>query len=310
MSNKRKRAYVYIVLTMIIWGIATPVIKFTLQGIDPLPFIAYRLTISALISAAFFIKKIKQGKKFHQLRANFPLAVLYGLLAVPIALGVLFIGLDSSTVLDMTLIGVVGPLIISGGGALFFHDHITKREKIGIGVVIAGVLLNSFYPLLEAKEVQLTGNVLLLIYLLADSSSVLVAKETSRKKVNPSNLTNLAFIIGALTMIPLTIFEYGWSGLISSIIHMPLVYHLGVWYMAVASGSVAYYLYVRATKSIEVSEAALFSYLAPVVTIPLAIFWLKESLSIHFVIGALVISLGLFIAESKKKRYNSKVQKD
>jgi drug/metabolite transporter (DMT)-like permease len=82
---------------------------------------------------------------------------------------------------------------------------------------------------------------------------------------------------------------------------MKLQYHAGVWYMAILSGTLAYFLYVRGQKSIEVSEAALFNYLQPIFSIPLAVFWLQESLTPTFVIGAIIIACGVIIAEYKKK---------
>lgn len=302
MSPKRARAYVYLLLVVGIWGIAGPVIKFTLGGIDPLPFISYRLAISAVFSVLFFAAKIRKGKKFRQSRAHLPLALLYGFLAVPAALGLLFVGLDNTTVLDLTLIGVIGPMIVTLGGTLFFHEHITKKERVGIAIVLLGVLFNSIFPIFQSEGAKLTANILLLAYLLADAGSILIAKKASRYKIKSANLTNLAFIVGALTIIPFTVGVYGWQELTSQVVNLPFKYHLGVWYMAIFSGTIAYYLFVRAYKSIEVSEAVLFNYLQPVITIPLAIFWLNEDLNFHFILGAALIALGLFIAEFKKSK--------
>ncbi|EKD62840.1 MAG: protein of unknown function DUF6 transmembrane [uncultured bacterium] len=301
MSPNRLKAYFSLILVAAIWGAAGPVIKFTLEGIDPLPFLSYRFAISAVLSLAFFVYKIRKGKQFRRLKANFPLAILYGLLAVPISLGILFIGLDKTTVLDLTLIGVAGPLIVTAGGALFFHDHITHKERIGISIVIVGVILNSIFPILRVgSDIRLTGNLLLLVFLAADAASVLTAKKAVQIGIKSSNLTNLAFIIGALTLIPLTALIYGPGNLINSILNLELKYHLGVWYMALLSGSLAYYLYVRGQRTIEVSEAVLFNYLQPLFMVPLAVFWLGEKLSATFLIGAVIIAAGLFIAEYKK----------
>jgi len=301
MNPQRVRAYTYLLIVVLIWGASGPIIKFTLGGIDPLPFLAYRFTISAIFSLIFFLEKIKRGRKFKQLRENFPIVVLYGILAVPLALGILFFALDKSTVLDLTLIGVIGPLMVTFGGAIFFRDHFTHREKIGIGIVLLGVLLNSFYPIFKAGyQVRLTGNLLLLLFLFADSSATLVAKRVVQKKVKSGNLTNMAFIIGAVILIPLAVFVYGAGNLIDTILTLPLKYHLGVWYMALLSGNLAYFLYVRGQRSIEVSEAVLFNYLQPLVMIPLAIFWLGEKLSASFMVGAIIIAIGLFIAEYKR----------
>lgn len=304
--TRRLKAYVILISVAAIWGAAGPIIKFTLGGIDPLPFLAYRLSISAIFSVVFFLIKVKRGKHFRRLKAHLPLAIFYGLLAVPIGLGILFVALDNASVLDLTLIGVIGPLITTGGAAILYHDHITRRERAGILIVLFGVILNSLIPLFTSEtKIYITGNLLLLLYLVADSGSVLVAKRAIRLKIKPANLTNLAFIIGAVTLIPLVILVYGAGNTINMIVLLPLKYHLGVWYMALFSGNLAYYLYVRGQRSIEVSEAVLFNYLQPLFMIPLAIFWLRETITPHFLIGAIVIAIGLFIAESKKRKSKS-----
>ncbi|QQS39506.1 DMT family transporter [Candidatus Woesebacteria bacterium] len=299
----RNRAYLNLILVAAIWGIASPVIKFTFNGIDPLPFLAYRFLIAGTISLIFFARKIRRGKKFRQLRANFWAASLYGILAVPVALGILFFGLEKSTVLDLTLVGTIGPLIVTAGGALIFHDKITKKEKLGISIVIVGLVINTFFPLFQAGEaVKFSGNILLVLYLFSDSGSILLAKYIIRNKVKSSNLTNLAFLMGAITLAPIAIYKYGFFGFVDTIISLPLKYHLGVWYMAVLSGNLAYLLYVKSQKSIEVSEASLFMYLQPLFTIPLAVFWLDEKLTLPFVVGAVIIAIGIYIAEKKTKK--------
>lgn len=306
MSPRRYKAYIYLFLVVLIWGVASPVIKFTLGGIDPVPFLFYRLAISTLFALIFFANKIRKGKRFRQLRAHVPLAIVYGILSITIGLGALFIALDDTTVLDLTLVGVLGPLITLAGGAYFFKDHLTKREKTGIFIVLVGVVINSFFPLIFGNSpLRLTGNILLIIYILSDSASILIAKRSLRFKIKSANLTSLAFIVGFITILPIALFMYGPEKLLSIIYTLPFKYHLGVWYMALLSGNLAYYLYIRGERTLRVSEAVLFNYLQPVITIPLAIFWLQESLNINFIIGAIIISIGLFIVEYKK--YQKKV---
>lgn len=302
MNPRRLRAYLILISVAAIWGAAGPIIKYTLGGIDPLPFLTYRFAISSIFSMAFFAFKLNKGKKFRQLKANFPLVLLYGFLAAPVALGILFTGLDKTTVLDLTLIGVISPIVVTVGGVLFFRDRITHRERLGIAIVLLGVVINSIYPIFKSEGVRLTGNLILILYLFADTSSILIAKRIVQKKVKSANLTNLAFIIGFLTLAPITIISYGGQDFINTLITLPLKYHLGVWYMALISGNLAYYLYVRGQRSIEVSEAVLFNYLQPLFIIPLAVFWLKETISVSFILGAAIIAMGLFVAQHKKSQ--------
>ncbi len=306
MSQQRNRAYLYLILAAFIWGAAAPIIKFTLEGIDPVPFLAYRFGIAGIFSSIFFVLKIINGKKFHQLKKHFKLALVYGILAVPFGLGVLFFGLDKTTVLDLSLIGAIAPLIVTLGGSVFFHDHITSREKRGISVVLLGVFINTFVPIFTSSDsIRFSGNLLLLFYLISDAAAILISKRAVKDKIKSSNLTNMAFILGALVFIPLALFQYGGSGFISQITILPLKYHLGVWYMALISGNLAYFLQVRAQRTIETSEAALFNYMQPIFMIPLAIFWLHERLSPYFIFGAILIVIGLYYAETKRSRKNN-----
>jgi drug/metabolite transporter (DMT)-like permease len=72
--------------------------------------------------------------------------------------------------------------------------------------------------------------------------------------------------------------------------------------MALLSGSLAYFLYQKAQKTIEASEATLFSYLSPLFAIPLAVFWLKEEITIFYLLGAVIVAIGVIIAESKRRK--------
>ncbi|MBU0572305.1 DMT family transporter [Patescibacteria group bacterium] len=300
MKSHRLKAYIYLLIVAVIWGAAGPIIKYTLQEISPLPFLAYRFAISAVFSILFFILF---GVKFPKPKENLPLVLIYGLMAFPIALGVLFLGLEKTTVLDMTLISLLAPLLVAIGGVVFFKEHVTNREKTGIAIVVSGAIFTAISPIIMDHQVlRLSGNLLIGLFLLAESIAVLIAKQVARKKVPSLTLINIGFIIGAITVIPLTIFLYGYSETINSIINLPLKYHLCVWYMALLSGTLAYFLYILAQKSIEVSEAALFRYLLPLFSIPLAVFWLGEKISIYFVIGAVLITIGITIAEYKKRR--------
>lgn len=299
MTSARLKAYFYLTLVAVIWGAAGPIIKFTLAGIDPLTFLAYRFAISASFAIVYFLfRGIKLTRKL------LPYVVLYGLLAFTLALGALFFGLDRSTVLDLTLIATAGPLIIIFGGALIYKDRITNREKLGIAIVLSGVLLNTFIPLFSNGGVRLTGNIFLLIFLLSDTSGVLLAKKAVQKKISPMTLTNAGFIVGALTLIPIAFYQKGATNIIQSVASLPFKYHLGVWYMALLSGTLAYFLWVKGQKSIEVSEAALFYYLQPIFAVPLAVFWLGEKITPIFTAGAVLIITGVIIAEYKKRRVN------
>lgn len=296
MRNYRLRAYTYLLIVAAIWGIAGPVIKYTLGGIDPLPFLTIRFFISSLVAVPMLVfRKTNVFKKDH-----FKKVLLFGFLASTVALGLLFAGLERTTVLNASFITLTGPLIISAAGVVYLKEHVTKREKIGMSVALIGSLILIIQPILThgLSSGQMLGNILILGYLVANTVTVIYAKRNLREHVNPLDLVNIMFIVGFVSLLPLTIYFYG-SETLTYITNLNISYLLGILYMALVSGSLAYYLWIKAQKTIEVGEAALFGYLQPIFAAPLAIYWLGESFTPIFILGAIIIITGVVIAEYK-----------
>ncbi|MBL7036310.1 EamA family transporter [Candidatus Microgenomates bacterium] len=298
----RAKAYLLLILVAAIWGIASPIIKFTLGGVDPLTFLTYRFgiaTIFAIILFSFTGWHLPKNPK------TLLSLVLYGFLTSTVSLGLLFLGLDKTTVLDSSLITLTNPLVISVAGVLFLKERITKREKIGMSIALLGSFLTVVGPILQnGSEIpRLTGNFLIFGYVIIAAIAAVMAKKLLRKGVNPATLANLSFVIGFISLIPFALFNN--PGLLKTIFNISFINQAGVWYMAIVSGSLAYYLFNKAQKTIEISEASVFSYLYPLFSAPLAVLWLGESITPVFIIGGIIIAIGVTIAEVKKKRYTT-----
>ena len=301
MSKSRLTAYLFLLGTVLIWGAAIPIIKFTLGGISALPFLTYRFGLSALLAIALAPwggLKLPPGRKI------FWETILYAVVTSTITLGLLFLGVERTTVLDTTIINAIGPLIVVAAGALLLKEHVTHREKIGIGIAILGTFLAALEPIFKggADGYQLTGNILIYLSLLTNAASAVLAKKLLRGGVSPLALTNISFLMGFLTVLPILALSGGYNQFIPTIQSLTFPYHLGVFYMAVLSGTFAYALWTRAQRTIEIGEAAVFSYLYPLISAPLAVFWLGERVTAPFLAGALLVGVGVYLAEAKRKR--------
>jgi drug/metabolite transporter (DMT)-like permease len=71
--------------------------------------------------------------------------------------------------------------------------------------------------------------------------------------------------------------------------------------MAIFSGTIAYWLWQIGQKTVEVSEAALFDYLTAIFTVIFAVIFLGEAITLPFIIGAVILVIGIFIAETRHK---------
>jgi drug/metabolite transporter (DMT)-like permease len=296
MRNYRLKAYIYLILVAAIWGIAGPVIKYTLGAIDPLPFLTIRFFISSLVALPMLIfRKTNIFTKDH-----FKNVIIFGFLTSTLALGLLFAGLERTTVLDASFITLTAPLLVTAAGVVYLKERVTKKEKIGMSIAFIGSLILIIQPILANGRTngQLLGNILILGYLVANTASVIYAKKNLRERVDPLDLVNMMFVIGFVTLLPLTLYFYK-GEFFTQIASLNKSYLLGILYMALISGSLAYYLWIKAQKSIEVGEAALFGYLNPIFAAPLALFWLGETLTPIFILGAIIIIIGVVVAEYK-----------
>ena len=297
MNPHRLRAYILILIVTVIWGLAEPIIKYTLGGFPSLLFLTYRFGLSTLIAIFIFLFFGLHLPKDNKTRLE---VILYGFVTSTISLGLLFFGLEKTTVLDATLITLINPLIITLAGVYFLKEHVTKREKFGMFIALIGTVLTVIEPFLQNGHslTRFSGNILILLYLLATAWGAVLAKKLLRKGVNPLTLTNVSFVVGFLSLLPFALFKYD----LRDITSIPFPYHLGVFYMAILSGSLAYYLSNKAQKTIEIGEASIFSYLYPVFAAPLAVIWLGEKVTPIFILGGIIITIGVFIAEIKKRR--------
>ena len=302
MNPYRLHAYVLLLFVAIIWGVASPVIKFTLQAIPALPFLTYRFGLSAAVALVLMLATSLRLPK----NVNLGQLFLYSFLTSTVSLGLLFLGLEETTVLDATLISAVSPLLVALAGVMYLREHVTVREKIGMGIAFLGTLITIIEPVFRngIAAGQLKGNILVVGYLLASTWSAVLAKKLIREGAHEITLTNYSFVVGFVTILPLTIILYGITPFAQTISGLTLPSHSGVWFMALASGTLAYTLWAKAQKSIEIGEAGLFAYLSPIFAMPLAVIWLKESITPAFVISAVLITIGVVIAEYKKSRYN------
>jgi drug/metabolite transporter (DMT)-like permease len=299
MNPARLRAYIELLIVSVIWGFAAAIIKYTLGGFPPFIFLTYRFFISSIIAVVLFVfikSKLPKSPKV------WALTLFNGFLLSTVSLGLLFLGTDKTTSIDSNLISAMAPITIAIAGVFFLKEHVTKRESFGILIALAGTLITVIEPVLKFQDGfgGLTGNLLVFASIIVGAATAVLAKLVLRNNVDALISTSLSFIVGFLTLAPFTLPQI-LNSRFQILTSVPFSYHLGVFYMAILSGTVAYYLWHKAHKTIEISEASLFAYLYPIFGVPLSVLWLKEKITIPFIIGSVIIAIGVILAEWKKK---------
>lgn len=294
MPKSRKLAYLALIISAFIWGIAPPIIKYTLRYIPPLPFLFYRFLIASLIVAVptiLRIKKIKPSKK------DWPIYLLLGFLCTPLNLSLLFLGINKTSAMDASLISITAPIFVAIGGVTFLKERITKKELLGLGIAVVGTFFTIFFqPLLESSpnfSANLEGNFLVFLGTLVWVVFILLAKKY--RHLDPFLLSSFSFMIGLVCLIPFVPQNTRYL-----MINTNATY--SILFMAVFSSVVAYSAHLFGLSQVEASETAVFTYLQPIFAIPIAFFFLGERISSLFLLGAALIGIGVFISGSRPRR--------
>jgi len=295
MSQARKTAYLALIVTMIIWGLSPPIIKFTLGFVNPFEFLFFRFSIAGLIFLLPTLSLIR--KNWLSFRKNWWRYLSFGLLGTPITLFFLFSGLKSTSAIDASLISVIAPILVVTGGGFFLKEKVTKKEKAGLIIALAGTTITLIQPLLE-KQAQgsIKGNLLVLTGTIAWAAFTLLSKKN--KQLNNFILVGCSFLIGFFIFLPLFCFTRD---------NMPLAdlflidsrALLGIIYMALLGSVVAYLTYLWGLRKIEASEATIFTYLQPIFAVPAAFVILGEQPTLPFAIGASFIATGVYLSEKR-----------
>ena len=298
MSKSRNLAYIALTVNAIIWGAAFPIVKPAFDFISPLQYLYFRFLVAGIFSIPIFLHYyLKLRPKISYILKS----LLLEIFGTALPLYILYEGLARTSALEASLIGSTGPIFVILGGIWFLHERENKREWQGLGLSLLGSLILVIAPMFSGMPdtaSSATGNLYTLGYCLLYAVYAIIAKKFYKTKP-PLYLGSLTYL-GTALIYGLILNHQGQLA--------PLFENWRIWdwrilfpvlYMALPGGILAFALYLYAASKIEVSEANLFTYLNGVVAIPASYFLLGEMPSFITIIAILIISYGVYRAETK-----------
>ncbi len=297
MLSPRRLAYLALFGSVFIWGIHPIISKLSFHYVTPIQLLTYRYFIAAPLSLPIlfyyhFINKL-----------SLPLKQLFTIIGIEflMSLGLLlyYLGLNLTTATEASIISLLGPVFTTIAGIIFLHEHEEKHEWLGLLIALVGSIIIIIEPIITNHSLQaefsLLGNSLILIHVIRGAlTSILVKKHF--KHIPKLYATALGTWISLALMLLLAYLSHQSPDLAH--LALPSVSTTAI-YMAIFGTYVAFTLHLQGLNLIEASEASLFSYLEPLIVIPLALVVLQESFSWPAVIGIPLILLGLILAESR-----------
>ena len=270
-----------------IWGGMYVVSKVVMDVIPPFTLLTMRLVLGSITLWPFIIRS--GGIQFTRKQWGQVLGV--GLIGYGISLGFQFLGTKLSTAANGSLVTSATPAFVLIFAAWILRERITPPRLLALGLATMGVII-----VIDPRNVHISsglfwGNLSLVAAALTWALySVLIRKVTHGLAVLPVSL--VCFLGGLPFTIPATGIELSFTN-IEPVTPWVL---LGILYLGVISTGLAMFLWNTAFARLEAGIASLTFFAQPVVGAGLGALLLGEHLPGTFLIGGLLIGIGLILA--------------
>ena len=265
-----------------------------LSDLTPFKLSFFRWILALLILLPFTYAQIIKDLEYY--KKNILLMTVISILGVTIFNSFTYISLQTTLVINSTLMASVAPVMMIGFSWLIFRTKTTTLQFTGIilsllgafAIILKGNLNNLYNLYFTAGDLWMLGAVVSwCLY------SVLLKKIDSKT----SQLANLEvmIIIGVIFIIPFYIMEsFNSTYLPSTGLDLAII-----GYVAVFASIVAFFSWNKGVSIIGPNRASLFLHLIPVFSAIWAVSFLNEKFAFFHVIGVLFILSGIILSNIK-----------
>lgn len=282
-----------LIITNVIWGAASPIFKFALGNIPPFTLAFIRFFLASFIFLPLVIKKW-QKISFSDLF----LACLAGFFGITVNIAFFFLGLLKAPSINAPIITSSAPIILFLFSVIFLKERPKRTVFLGMFIALIGTLTIILSPfLLDGKKFvlgQFSGNLFFVLAMLGMVLKPIFNKKTS-VRINVYQITFIEFIFGALTFLPFMFGELQkWS-----FNQLDVRGLTGIIFGVFFSSALAYFLFNWGISKLPAQEVGIFYYIDPIIALLIAMPLLNEYPTIYYFFGAVLVFLGIFIAEKR-----------
>jgi drug/metabolite transporter (DMT)-like permease len=275
-------------LACVIWGSTWLAIKIGLESLPPIISSGYRFTLaSILILVVVYVRKIKIQTDTMALR----LYLLMGLFSFVFPYGLIYWAEQFVPSGLTAVIYAVYPFSVA-----IFSFFMIPSEKIGINKVVGMVI--SFVGLYVIFSESFTG--ILTNYIIGMAAIIISALMQSSVAVSIKKYGNHLhpLAMNFFPMLTAGIVLTGIGFLFES--HMPIKYDykaiFSIFYLALFGSLITFTSYYWLLKKVNIIIVSLITFITPVIALILGWFVYSEELSLHQLLGCIMVLAGLLTA--------------
>lgn len=274
-----------------------------MSEIDSLTLLTLRLGLAAIVFAPFVLRFFTQHTKLIRKQWR-NLAIS----SVGFWIGMMFwfMAIERSSASYASVLYLLAPIALVFFSARIIKDRVSRRARTGITLATFGGLVAVALPAIlnssVGSSVYPLATILLLIVCVIDPLAVIYQRRANEAGVPMVVCIGLMAITGALASMFVLSLAKSPDQVISAIANLSISGWLAVVYMALALTFLSQSLTIKSFERLGAAVTGGFLYLTSLGSIVLPLIVLGEQLSIEMTVGALLILLGVYIAQSHAKR--------
>ncbi|RLP10712.1 DMT family transporter [Propionibacterium australiense] len=211
------------------------------------------------------------------------------------------LGISRTTASESGVILACIPVVSLLASTVVLRKKPSRRQVAGILVTLAGVVV-TVCAVGAASSLSIVGYAFLLTAVVSYALySVFVEKASEH---TAAEVTYVMLVAGAVVFVGLAVFEALTTGDVAGLMALPFrdgAFTVAVLFQGIGCSIAAFFLANMAIARIGVNRASSFIGLATVVSILAGALLLKETFTAHQAVGACVIVMGVYVANTGKR---------
>ena len=268
----------------------------SLYDLTPFKLSFLRWSLAFLLLLPFTYKKILQD--FEKYKKNLPFILITSILGVTIFNSFTYLSLQTSMVINSSIMASITPLLIILFSWLIFKTQTYFMQFFGIILSIIGVLIiiskANFYNLINLNFT--TGDLWMLAAVFSWGLYSVLLKKIDNTLSQLATLEVMIFF-GLIFIFPFYILE----SLNNSFLPKDFNEVLMISYVAIFASITSFFAWNKGVSILGANKASLFLHLIPVFSSLWAIFFLEEKFSFFHLFGTAFIIFGIILSNKNKK---------
>lgn len=280
-----------IVVSSLIGGsVNTVAVKLGVREFPPLTFTSIRFILATFLLLPLFLSHTKQ-----KLFKKDIIALSLGSIFFVVNMGVFSIALQFTTAIMGQLLYVLCPIVVIVLAHFLIGEKFTKQKVIGLAIALSGVIFLIYRSFGKGAVVSFGtpfGNTLILCGVVCFAFYLISVRKLSHT-YTPVTITFFNFLVAGILLGICMPVEWLIRPFVFSKITTTGIVALGA---IVISSVVAYILQQDSIKRTSAFVGSLSLYIAPFFTALTAVLLIGEKITISFLIGGVLIAIGVFYA--------------